>query len=96
MFFSTISSNSKTGTNENHNKLAMILTLLVLAGIQVRGQEFHEDGGIKMAAVSTDKKYGYEPNHKTSIKVGKIENQQHSLRALRGPNGGAGVELLRI
>ena len=54
---------------------------------QVKGQEFYEDGSMKLSEVSADKKYGYEPKHKTSIKVGKVENGQAYLKALRGPNG---------
>jgi hypothetical protein len=42
---------------------------------------------MKLSEVSSDKKYGYEPNHKTSIKVGKIGNEQAYLKALRGLNG---------
>lgn len=42
---------------------------------------------MKLTAASTNTKYGYEPNHKKSIKVGKIQNQRAYLSALRGPNG---------
>lgn len=68
-------------------KLIGILLVLTLCTTTVKGQEFFEDGSMKLTEVSTDKKYGYEPNHKTSIKVGRIENEQAYLKALRGPNG---------
>lgn len=68
-------------------KLTGILFVLILWAIAGNGQEFFEDGSMKLTEVSTDKEYGYEPNHKTSIKVGKIENEQAYLKALRGPNG---------
>ncbi len=64
-----------------------ILLVLTLWTVTVKGQEFYEDGSMKLTEVSTDKKYGYEPDHKTSIKVGKIENEQAYLKALRGPDG---------
>lgn len=68
-------------------KLTGILLIMTLWATTVNGQEFFEDGSMKLTEVSSDKKYGYEPNHKTSIKVGKIENEQAYLKALRGPNG---------
>lgn len=67
--------------------LAGIFLVLTLSTITVNGQKFYEDGSMILKKVSTNKKYGYEPNHKTSIKVGKIENQFAYLSALRGPNG---------
>lgn len=67
-------------------KLVTILFFVALR-TQVKGQEFYEDGSMKLTEISADKKYGYEPNYKTSIKVGNIENQQAYLNALRGPNG---------
>ncbi|MDL2231874.1 hypothetical protein LJB85_03970 [Porphyromonadaceae bacterium OttesenSCG-928-L07] len=42
---------------------------------------------MKLTKVSTDKKYGYEPNSKTAIKVGKVENGTAFLKSLLGPNG---------
>jgi hypothetical protein len=42
---------------------------------------------MKLTDVSTDKNYGYESKQKTSIKVGKIENERAYLNALLGPNG---------
>ncbi|MFT3902573.1 MAG: hypothetical protein QM727_05340 [Niabella sp.] len=68
-------------------KLTTVLAVLTLCWTQVNGQELYEDGSMKLTEISTDKKYGYEPNHKTSIKVGKVENQQAYLKALRGSNG---------
>jgi hypothetical protein len=65
----------------------LILTLWLASLSTAFGQEFYEDGSMKLGEVSTDKKYGYETNHKTSIQVGKIQNQQAYLKALRGPNG---------
>lgn len=69
------------------SKLIMISLALFLLGNPAKGQEFYEDGSMKLFEVSTDSKYGYEPNSNTSIKVGKIENEQAYLSALRGPNG---------
>lgn len=69
------------------SKLIMISLALFLLGNQAKGQEFYEDGSMKLFEVSTDSKYGYEPNSNTSIKVGKIGNEQAYLSALRGPNG---------
>lgn len=68
-------------------KLTTIFLTLTLWNTQVNGQDFYEGGSMKLSEVSTDKKYGYEPNYKTSIKIGKIENEQAYLKALRGPNG---------
>lgn len=68
-------------------KVVIAFFILTIVINQVQGQEKYEDGSMKLTEVSTDKKYGYEPNHKTSIKVGKIENEQAYLKALRGPNG---------
>lgn len=68
-------------------KLSGILLALTLSTTTLNGQEFFEDGSMKLSEVSTDKKYGYEANHKNSIKVGKIENEQGYLKSLRGPNG---------
>ncbi len=68
-------------------KLTAICILLTLCVTQVQGQEFYEDGSMKLSKVSNNKKYGYKPNHKTSIKVGEIKNEYAYLNALRGPNG---------
>ncbi|MFA7446671.1 MAG: hypothetical protein WCY89_12055 [Flavobacteriaceae bacterium] len=68
-------------------KLTAVVFSLSLLTTQVSGQEFYEDGSMKLTTISTNKKYGYEPNHKTSIKVGKVENEQAYLKALRGLNG---------
>lgn len=68
-------------------KLTMISLALLLLGTRVKGQEFYDDGSMKLFEVSTDNKYGYESNSNTSIKVGKIGNEQAYLSALRGPNG---------
>lgn len=69
-------------------KKIFFFTLLVLTCTPaVFSQEFYEDGSMKLSEISSDKKYGYEPKHKTSIKVGKIENEYAYMAALRGPNG---------
>ncbi len=68
-------------------KTAILSFILTFAMTQLYAQEFYEDGSLKLTEVSTDKKYGYESNHKTAIKVGKIENEQAFLKALLGPNG---------
>lgn len=68
-------------------KLTTFFAVLILYGTLVNGQELHKDGSMKLTAISTDKKYGYKPNHKTSIKVGTVENEYAYLKALRGPNG---------
>ncbi len=68
-------------------KLTTICLFLTLCATQVKGQEFYEDGSMKLSEVSYNKNYGYKPNHKTSIKVGEIKNEQAYLNALRGPNG---------
>lgn len=68
-------------------KIIPILTLLIFIGTRVNGQEFYEDGSMKLSKVSPDEKYGFKPNHKSSIKVGEIENEQAYLKALRGSNG---------
>lgn len=65
---------------------AFFLTFLCVS-FQVNGQEFYLDGSMILNKISTKKKYGFEPNHKFSIKVGKISNQSAYMRALRGPNG---------
>lgn len=75
-------------------KLTVLLILSLLV-IQVNAQDFNQDGSMKLTEISNDASYGYEPNHKTSIKVGKIENQRAFLKALRGPNGEK-VEFKRI
>lgn len=67
-------------------RIATIL-ILMLGIISVYGQDFYPDGSMKLSGVSTDEKYGYEPNQETSVKVGSIRNQQAYLRALKGPNG---------
>jgi hypothetical protein len=76
-------------------KLTYLFLVLTLSSTTVKGQEFFEDGSMKLSDISTDKKYGYEANHKTSIKVGKIENGQAYLKALRGPNGEQ-VQFMRL
>jgi len=69
-------------------KTILILTLLLTTFVTTAfSQEFYEDGSMKLSEVSTDKKYGYKTNHKTSIKVGKVENEYAYVRALLGPNG---------
>jgi hypothetical protein len=68
-------------------QITSIFLVLTLWTTTLKGQDFFEDGSMKLYEISTDKKYGYEPNHKTSIKVGKIKNEQAYLKSLRGPNG---------
>lgn len=68
-------------------KLTTFLLIFLFSIIQVNGQEFYADGSMILTKVSTKKRYGYEPNHKHSIKVGEISNQNAYLQALRGPNG---------
>jgi|SRR5690554_4067240 len=68
-------------------RLTTIFLVLNLWTTTLKGQDFFEDGSMKLSEVSIDKKYGYESNHKTSIKVGKVENEQAYLKSLRGPNG---------
>jgi hypothetical protein len=83
-----VGSNFKTQTKMKvMTKLTSIFLVLTLWTATLKAQEFHDDGSMKLTEVSTDKKYGHEPNYKTSIKVGKIENEQAYLKALRGPNG---------
>lgn len=69
-------------------KMIFALTFLVTTfATTAFSQEFYEDGSMKLSDIATDKKYGYEPNHKTAIKVGKVENEYAYMRALQGPNG---------
>ncbi len=68
-------------------KITPILIFLILIGKYANGQEFYEDGSMKLFEVSADEKYGFKPNHKSSIKVGDVENEQAYLKSLRGPNG---------
>jgi len=68
-------------------KIIPILIFLIFIVEHVSGREFYEDGSMKLFEVSTDEKYGFKPNHKSSIKVGEVENEQAYLKALRGPNG---------
>ncbi|MFV0469832.1 MAG: hypothetical protein ACK5MK_12995 [Dysgonomonas sp.] len=68
-------------------RTTILIFILSLASIQLYSQNFYEDGSMMLSEVSGKKNYGYEPNSKTSIKVGKIENEQAFLRTLLGPNG---------
>ena len=70
-------------------KLARIISVsfFIFSTIQLSAQKFHEDGSMILTEISKDKKYGYQSNHKTAIKVGKIENGYAFLRSLLGPNG---------
>lgn len=65
----------------------ILVSFLVFLTVQLPAQDFYEDGSMKITEITKDKKYGYESNHKTAIKVGKIENEQAFLKALLGPNG---------
>lgn len=67
-------------------KIAPLLFFIAIT-TKLCAQEFYKDGSMKISGISTNKKYGYEPHHQTSIKVGKIENQRAYLNALRGPSG---------
>jgi hypothetical protein len=69
--------------------LTRIISILffLFSTIQFYAQDFYEDGSMKLTEISKDKKYGYQPDHKTAIKVGKIENGYAFMRALLGPNG---------
>lgn len=83
-----VGSNFKSPTHmKTMTKLTTIYLSLLLWTTNVKGQEYFEDGSMKLSEVSTEENYGYEPNHKTSIKVGKIENEQAYLKSLRGPTG---------
>ncbi|GHV34748.1 hypothetical protein FACS1894178_2880 [Bacteroidia bacterium] len=77
----------KNNIMRNFTKAALFSFILIFVVKQLSAQEFYEDGSMKLTEVSTDKKYGYEANHKTAIKVGKIENEQAFLKSLLGPNG---------
>lgn len=69
-------------------KSNLIALLFLLLGFgNSRAQEFFEDGSMILSAVSTNKQYGYQPTHKTAIKVGSVANAYAFLGALRGPNG---------
>lgn len=72
------------------NSIKTILTLILvftsLSSIAF-SQEFNWDGSMKLTTISKDKKYGYKPDQKHSIKVGEIQNQYTFLKSLRGPNG---------
>ena len=67
--------------------ISLILLPLTFGAIQLYGQEFYEDGSMKLSAISSDKEYGYTSTPEMSIKVGEIKNQQAFLRSLLGPNG---------
>jgi hypothetical protein len=70
-----------------HIKICIFLFLLFSSG-KSSGQEFYEDGCMILKEVSQYEGYGYLANAKSSIKVGKIENEYAFLRALRSPSGG--------
>ncbi|MES2515463.1 MAG: hypothetical protein V4580_15015 [Bacteroidota bacterium] len=65
-------------------KLVSILFLSMATNLF--GQEFFEDGSMKLSEISTDKKYGYEANPKWAVPVGKVANEYAYLKALQGPN----------
>ena len=67
--------------------LISISLVLSMCWTTAKGQEFYEDGSMKIYEIASDKKYGYKPTKKNSIKVGKIENEYAYLNALSGPNG---------
>jgi hypothetical protein len=83
-----IDDKNRQKTNNMTLKKIFALTILVATFVTTAfSQEFYEDGSMKLSDISTEKKYGYEPNHKTAIKVGKVENEYALMRALLGPNG---------
>jgi hypothetical protein len=49
-------------------------------------QNFLNDDSLKLNEISTNKKYGYEPDYDNSIKVGNLGNTLNYLRALKRPN----------
>jgi hypothetical protein len=51
------------------------------------GQQFIDDATMKLGDISVDKKYGFKPKAKYSIKVGTIANEYKFINALTGPNG---------
>ena len=67
--------------------ISIVLLILTFGITQLYSQEFYNDGSMKLTEISSDKQYGYKPVSKTSIKVGKIENEQAFLKSLQGPNG---------
>lgn len=85
--FSTVDTNRQKTNNMTLKKIFALIFLATTFATTVFCQEFYEDGSMKLSDISTDKKYGYEPNHKTAIKVGKVENEYAYLRSLQGPNG---------
>jgi hypothetical protein len=70
-------------------KLVRIISVsfFIFSTIQLSAQKFYEDGSMVLTEISKDKKYGYQSNHKTAIKVGEVENGYAFLSALLGPNG---------
>lgn len=72
---------------KNLLKFGVLVICITFFLTELIGQDFHTDGSMKLSEVSTNKNYGYESNHKTSIKVGSVKNQYAYLKALRGPNG---------
>lgn len=71
-------------TRKSFFTLAILFSSLVSTAFS---QQFLDDGSMKLSEVSTDKKYGFEAKHKTSIQVGTVENEYAYIGALRGPNG---------
>src|SRR5690606_23322172 len=67
-------------------RLTTIFLVLNLWTTTLKGQDFFEDGSMKRSEVCIDKEYGYESNHETSIKVGRVEIEQAYLKSLREPN----------
>jgi hypothetical protein len=67
--------------------LASFFLALLLFAAHLNAQDFYPNGIMKLTETSKDQSYGFEPSRKTSIKVGRIENQRPYLDALRGPNG---------
>ena len=69
-------------------KSILILTFALTSLLSTTfSQEFHKDGTMKVTEISKDKNYGYEANHKASIKVGSVANEYAYIAALDGPNG---------
>jgi hypothetical protein len=66
-----------------------LFTLIIMAYLSypAKCQEFIDDATMKLTGISSDKKYGYKPKARHSIKVGSIENEYKFIHALTGPNG---------
>ncbi len=69
-------------------KLLLLAAIIVMFGAHfAHAQAFMEKSEIVVEKVSKNKKYGYLPTRKHSIKVGSIPNEKQFLACLCGPNG---------